>query len=230
MRFRGNHQRHVPRPTGKKGAPNVIEGIPENMVPNSEWSRHLTRVQNWEVTRDYTLHNHKRNCWNLSLRGHRDVQTEELHQERRPPRPTPSLLHHPGTHFWTDVMLTSTTVQGSEVRGGVGRSAPKGGDSRRSSPGSYSVESATHHWTHLAAPADPLAGSKLHQSVPTRVGPTGTELLPPTMLLLLTRAENEVMSMSTPLRERSWQRTLHHRGLRKLALNSRRPGGARKMA
>ena len=33
-------------------------GVPENMVPNSEWSRKLTRVQNWEVTRDYTLHNH----------------------------------------------------------------------------------------------------------------------------------------------------------------------------
>ena len=26
-----------------------------------------------------------------------------------------------------------------------------------------------------------------------------------------------------------WQRTLHHRGLRKLALDSRQPGGARKM-
>ena len=26
-----------------------------------------------------------------------------------------------------------------------------------------------------------------------------------------------------------WQRTLHHRGLRKMALNSRRPGRARKM-
>ena len=26
-----------------------------------------------------------------------------------------------------------------------------------------------------------------------------------------------------------WRRTLHHRGLRKLALNSRQPGGARKM-
>ena len=31
-------------------------------------------------------------------------------------------------------------------------------------------------------------------------------------------------------REPRWQRTLHHRGLRKLALDSRRPGGARKMA
>ena len=31
------------------------------MIPNSEWSRQLTRVQNcqkWEVTKDYTLHNH----------------------------------------------------------------------------------------------------------------------------------------------------------------------------
>ena len=36
----------------------VIVGIPENNVPNSEWSKQLTTVQNWEVTRDYTLHNH----------------------------------------------------------------------------------------------------------------------------------------------------------------------------
>ena len=26
----------------------------------------------------------KKNCWSLSLHGHRDVQTEELHKERRP--------------------------------------------------------------------------------------------------------------------------------------------------
>ena len=30
------------------------------MVPKSEWSRQLTRVHNWEVTRDYTLQNHSR--------------------------------------------------------------------------------------------------------------------------------------------------------------------------
>ena len=35
--------------------------IPENMIPNSEWSGQMTRVQNcqkWEA-KDYTLHNHR---------------------------------------------------------------------------------------------------------------------------------------------------------------------------
>ena len=45
----------------------------------------------------------------------------------------------------------------------VGHS-PKGGDARRTNPpGSYSEVSATHHRARLAAPAEPLASSKLHQ-------------------------------------------------------------------
>ena len=39
----------------------------------------------------------------------------------------------------------------------------------------------------------------------------------------------QVLSMKL-CRSSRWQRTLRHRGLRKLALNSRQPGGARKMA
>ena len=79
---------------------------------------------------------------------------------RQPPPPAPSGNPLWGSRAppWTDIMLTSITVQGSEVRGGVGRSALKGGDSRRSSPqGNYSVGSVTHHRTELAAPADFLA-------------------------------------------------------------------------
>ena len=59
------------------------------------------------------------------------------------------------------------SVPGLLQSGGVGRSAPKGGDSRRSSsPGNCSVGSVTHHRTELAAPADFLTSSQLHQPAP----------------------------------------------------------------
>ena len=61
MRFRGNHQGHVPRPTGKGDTLQWRfrrdRGISENMIPNSEWSTQMTRVQHcqngkWERERE----------------------------------------------------------------------------------------------------------------------------------------------------------------------------------
>ena len=71
-------------------------------------------------------HLQSKDCWNLSLRRHKDVQTKELHQQRRQPRPAPPpctirepTLGLPGAAQDRCNKTVCRSVQGSGVRGCV---------------------------------------------------------------------------------------------------------------
>ena len=57
----------------------------------------------------------KRNCWNMSLRGHRDIETEELHRNAArpaPPRPSPCGLR-PTSCARSSARVAATSGAGS---------------------------------------------------------------------------------------------------------------------
>ena len=100
------------------------------MVPNSEWSRQLTRVQNWEVTRDYTLHNHSG--------VHRDKESLPNSKVQKPYWYTSARVHDATAQF------PQILVRGLELKGECDESAStifhrKCGQDARFSSGHTSV-------------------------------------------------------------------------------------------